>query len=207
MKNFLHNFDIFGKPVQMYLNDNHHTKSNSGAILSILLYIIVIITAWFLGKDLVYKENPISYQYTAQTLKYQKLDMTKENFPLAFQIQDTSGSLQFDPKLAIVKMDIFTITYTEAQSNMLVTPVPLQNCKSSDFPMWDEDYFNSTGLSGWQCPEFQNISIYGYWSENELQFVQAYVAYCDYDSTPDYCYSKEEIESYIKGIKKFVIKI
>jgi hypothetical protein len=202
IKKITQSFDIFGQPIQMYLNDNHHTKSNSGAFFSILFYIILITTAWFLGKDIVYKENPSSYQYTMQFTKFQNLQINRMNFPIAFQITDFAGSPMEDPKLVVIKFFIYTISYENPgpKAIMTITPIKLSYCKPSDFPQIDEAYFYKTAMNYWWCPDVKDFSIYGYWSDGAMQFLSSSLAYCDYDVTPDKCYSKQEIERYIKGI-------
>ena len=59
MANFLKSIDIYGSQIKIYINKQDKIKTKLGGIFTILMITFIVIFSWFIGNDLIYRENPL----------------------------------------------------------------------------------------------------------------------------------------------------
>ena len=108
MVNFLKYFDLYGSQIKIYINNKDKIKTDLGGIFTILTIIFIVIFTWYIGKDIIYRQNPFTYQQLESSNKYFENNITSNSFPIALSIMDfDSNTLDIngflDLKVSIVK--------------------------------------------------------------------------------------------------------
>lgn len=191
--------DIYGEELKLRLNSKEKVKSTTGGMLTILTCIIVIVSGWLLGNDVVYRLNPRSYLENVISPFRAKITIDKESYPLAFNFVDVNGAKINDNRM--LQTEVVYKTFVRDSSGKLKYNVTILNqttCTEENFPTLD--FKNTTlysSLIGATCISNQNISIYGYINENSFAFLQINFKLCDYDAVNSNCATKQEIENFV----------
>jgi hypothetical protein len=83
--------DIYGQTARISYNGKEKIKTELGAISSLITMIIVITVTWLIGKDIIYKEEPISYHQIKTLNKHPPLNVSSKNFPFSIYLADLYG--------------------------------------------------------------------------------------------------------------------
>jgi len=132
------NIDIYGEPVKIFLNKNFFIKTSIGGFFAITTLALVIIFTWFIGKEIIFKEKPISYKQTDIFKKFLNINITGNTFPFSFtMINDENGPL-VDYSYLTIKL--YELTYylnpkSEVFELNRKQERPLKFCNYSDFPL------------------------------------------------------------------------
>ncbi len=97
MVKFIKKVDLFGQHLNLYLKDKGKIKSNLGGVASIILILIILITSWFLGNDIIYKENPFTNEQRLVNSTFPNITLNKSTFPLSVAIVDWKMMFIDDP--------------------------------------------------------------------------------------------------------------
>lgn len=193
-------FDLLGSSIQLRLNNQSTVKTNTGALLTLILAFVTLLFTWLFGKDIVYKERPFSFQQVNILDNYPVYKMNSSSFPIAVAVQDfNGGTMKIDNYL---ELKILSSHYKVGEDGIMKMdnsiPINLKNCNYSDFPELNATLFDSLGMSNSLCPENFDAEVFGYWSTPELKTLEIFLGYCNSNINSN-CKNKKEIE-------KFVIK-
>jgi len=197
MKNCLEYIDIYGQPISILSKENKNIKTIIGGCFTILSFIIVIVTCWIYGNDMLYRKNPISYSNEVITDDYPRINLTRASFPLAFNFADDVSNPVNNLSILNMTLTLNSIEITNngtIVNNLLIELVP---CTYEHFPQISKKTFNDSLLHTYLCFVSNDIFLEGYWNSNKLTFL-ALVAYmCDYDNPEMNCMSKQFIDDYV----------
>jgi len=181
--------DLFGHPIQFNLNNKIFVHSQIGGFFTIMAFLIVFIFAYFIGKDIILKKNPISYVQTDIMGVFPNVEITKNNFPFAFTLTDDDNVPMLD--FSILNTKLYYIQYeldyeTELYSLKSKTEYNLKFCNFSDFPNTSKDYFLQAQLGYSLCPVDSSFSLEGYWTQDKLYYLQISIEKCTNNKSPNY---------------------
>jgi len=175
------NIDIYGEPVEILINKKHYIRTTIGGFFTILTIFLVLTFTWFIGKDIVFKENPISYQQNYIFEKYLNFNITNNNFPFAFVLTDDNNIPLFDDSYLKIKLYYYNygINISNDQYQLMgKEEIPLKPCNYSDFPNITKKAFDDAQLSFTFCPMNFNFNLKGYWNEEIISFLQISIERC-----------------------------
>ena len=92
LSNMLRSIDFFGEPVKVFLNRRSTITTELGGILTIITSLILVILSWYIGNDIIYKENPFSFSQTTLYKNFQTTYIDNTNFPMSFALLDFNGN-------------------------------------------------------------------------------------------------------------------
>jgi hypothetical protein len=163
---------MFGDPVRLYLNKNKSVKTVFGGSLSILMMVIILIFAWLIGKDILLKENPFSFQQTNLYREFIPAHINATNFPFGITLMDMFNKPVYNESYFSLKLMYFNSTYIEGQGmDTTNIEIPLIKCNYSHFPQLTNEDFEEIQLQNCYCPLTQNFSLSGFWTEKSLQYI------------------------------------
>jgi hypothetical protein len=189
--------DIFGKPLQLYLNDRKNDRTRFGGLISLALIIIIVIISYFLGKDIYLKQDPRSYQYTNQFFHFPAYNLTKNDFSFAFNAADLNNYPIMDDRYFTISARLIVYDLIDGYYNLTYIPIPLAPCNYSDFLSLNSSEYVAGSISTFMCPQVESINLAGYWGDSFISVLDVIVQYCDYTNLEKNCHSKEEIDKYI----------
>lgn len=197
--------DIYGQQMKIMLNKQYSIQTAVGSWLTIITIFLVLIFTWFIGKDIIYKEKPISYIQSDLTEKYLNINITKQTFPFSFTMTDNDNVPLVDFSYLTIKL--FTYEYeldekTDTYRVKNLTEHDTKFCEYSDFPIIKKSLFDDAQLSLTLCPkEHISFNLFGSWHENKLKFIQISVEKCKNSTNSDIlCKTNDEIKKYIGNL-------
>jgi hypothetical protein len=193
--------DIYGRAPILTFNGKEKIKTGLGAISSLITIVIVIIATWLIGKDIIYKKEPISYQQIKTLNKHLPVNITRENFPFAIYFSDEYGKFIDDERYLNISLDLKSVLLMDdGTTEVNSTHIPKRKCLKKDFPKTDQNIFDGYALSNFFCLDYEkieNLQLTGYWSESFLTYLEITVKKCDPDIFPDFCKSEKEIDDFV----------
>jgi len=140
------NIDFFGEPVKILLNKQSSIKTTIGGYLTILTIIMTLIFTWFIGKDIIYKENPDSYQQKDIFENFQNITINNTNFPFSFTMMDDDSVPLVDFSYLTLKLNEITYNLNSTTGNYDLTgkySKPVKFCNYSDYPLLTTKQFDA----------------------------------------------------------------
>ena len=193
----LASIDAFGHKVSINLNKNKEIKTAIGGILTIICITLTLVSTWLIGNDIIYRKNPFSFQDSIVNSQYANISMSKDNFPIGFQILSHSLGIN-DPTYFNIQITK-TFRNSNDKNNLIITPLAYRECTLQDFPKgYSTEYISKEG-SSILCIDNQDFNLWGYFSEVTAQWLSINVYLCDYENNPNYCHSYSEIMDYISN--------
>jgi hypothetical protein len=195
MSSFLNLIDIFGEKVKVYINNRETVTSSLGGTLTIIMLGLVIAASWLIGKDIVYKRNPSTYQESLILRNYPKLNLSYNNFPIAFAVYDYYSLPVKNDTLFKMEVVLNEVTQVNNETYYNSTILDLIPCEHRHFPHLTEEDYSKSSIPNFMCLKDDNITLEGYWSESFFRFIQVALKKCV--NQPD-CSNENEIQSYIR---------
>jgi hypothetical protein len=197
MVKFISSIDIFPSSVKLYMNNFKKSQTLFGGLLTITMFSNIIIMIWFLGNDIIYKQNPFTYTKEGSETTFPIMRINRTNMPFACKINNIQGIPHYDD-------DYYKIYFVYYYSNLangttIFKPIPSKQCTQEDFPSFKEDQFKSLALDSYICPTVTEFDIFGSYSGSEISLLAIQLKLCDWETLNNTCRSKEEIQRAISG--------
>jgi len=193
--------DIYGEPVRSQLNKQLSIQTTIGGYFTILTVIMILIFTWFIGRDIIYKEKPISYQQKDIFNLVQNITINHTNFPFSFTMMDDDNVPLVDYSYLTLKLHekTYIINSTTGIYDFIGNHErPVKFCNYSDYPLLNPQQFEGAQLAYTLCPLNNNFNLYGYWNEPELHYLQISIERCKNTTDSDIvCKTPKEIEEFI----------
>ena len=197
------NLDFLGIPYDLTIDGKTNFKTYIGAILSIIIGILSILTIIFFSSDFVFRLNPniISSLYRLDELNRYTVNNT--NFFLSFTaINGFEKSVAKERQYMFPKMTYYFHNNTKGGQNKIIDipPTPCSTMQTLPDLMANKHYANST------CFDFndlaarieeENVPFFGSFESSANSFFTLEMTNCQYDlETKSYhtCLSKAEID-------------
>ena len=196
---FFSYIDLFQQSPSFKINGKPRISLNFGRFLSALILTFVFYNAF--QSDLVNKTNPNVLQQVLQLSERPSINLKNEHFSLAFGVADDYSIFPLDPS-------IFSFTVTQITlSNLQVIEekeIQFEKCEETHFSQFPKDY-TSLGLNNMSClPKDNNVTLKGYWDEDELQYLSISMFACKNNTNNSICQSEESINEFFR-LKYFEI--
>ena len=197
---YLDNINLYGKEIKILAYKNDIIYSRFSRILTLLTIIAIITFTWIIGKDVIYKNNPLSYRNQILSPYYPKINLSTEIFPFAIGLFGQSNFPKFNSTMIDIKLIKKFMKFNEETGETLEQKnqeLKLITCSYENFPTLSKKEFNQNILSAYLCPENFDLYVEGYWNNNNLTTIDIVASKCDFDKNPDFCMKEEDINKYI----------
>jgi len=198
--------DIYGKHINLTLNNSEKIKTNFGGCMTIVSFIFTFAIIWFIGNDIIYKKNPLTITDHNIFDNYTEININSSKIPFGISLTDDDNNLinldhYFNITLKYVK---YTVEFDKAINTYKTHKYILRNLKAirCNLTMFyqkiNEKQFNDSQLGEFFCPFFENVKLGGYWTDPEQYLLSISISKCNKKTKNNGCKSIEEIDNYIK---------
>lgn len=183
--------DLFQKSPCLKINGKPRNSLMLGRFFSALILSFVFYNAF--QSDMVNKNNPIVLQQSLQLTKRPKINLKDEKFSLAFGVVDDYSNFPIDPSIfSLTVIDIRLMNSEVMEEN----EVAFEKCEEAHFVEFKESY-QSLGLFNMSClPKDNNLTLKGYWDEDEIQYLSISMSICKNNTSNSICQSQENIDEF-----------
>jgi hypothetical protein len=119
--------------------------------MTFLLIILIIISSWFIGRDIIYKTHPFSYQQSNLLDKSPNTTLNSSSFPMAFILVNADNvPIEYEGYVNFyVQEQHYKIN--EEGDFVLSESIKhkLRKCEHNDFVNFDKDSFNNLGFTNY----------------------------------------------------------
>ena len=149
----------------------HKGKTNIntifGVIISFLTFIIIMINAFIIGNDIIYKQKPREIKSTNNQIHTPTIRLNNKISKLGLSISDSSGNEVIDESI----FKVFPYIYMQKIVNntkIIYTEYPLEmdDCEKSDSVFYR------------RCIKNQDIYIGGDWNKDHLTYLMFRITRC-----------------------------
>jgi len=189
-------FDLLGKKVNLKIDSRNTIKTQFGGILTIIAVITIFVLSWFIGKDIVYHENPISFHQNSINIKTPNITFNRNSFPISISVFSINSEILNDPTYFSIEL---IYQKWKIENDIYVNQdvfIKLEPCTAKHFPTISNETFFDLALNQVLCPNYHSIDIFGSWSEPEMNRLKIQLKMCDWEKNKDFCKSESEIKKY-----------
>ena len=109
--------DIYGQRLNMTLKNRQVVKSTVGGYFTILTVLLISAAAYVIGKDIIYKEQPISFTQEDISLKINPVKISSnKDMQIAIEIQNSTNHKFYDEKVLKFNLSLVELTFNEISS-------------------------------------------------------------------------------------------
>lgn len=190
---FFDKIDIFPTKISLVRDKSSKVSTMIGKILSILIFAYSINR--FSSCNMIMKKNPSTYEQTLNAIARPKISLTKDNFEIAFGINDDLGVYSNDSTYFSMSAYLFYQNNVNLTSEYIF--LDLVPCDNEHFN--DNTTFERLKLSGAYClKNGTSLEIFGFWDENSVKYFEIDFLRC-VNNTDVICKSKEEIDNFLEN--------
>jgi hypothetical protein len=199
--------DFFGIEPRLLINKKKRFNTAIGGILSLIVFIVVILVTYSLGREIYEKNKPfltISSVYEEEPSEFQ---LNPSNFALAISIVDSYYQYFIDPQIYTPSMNFISNT-AKLINNTFVRgieykEIKLESCNISNHFGDFKDLYAKEDLANSLCPEpesLRDLSLRGSFVNENFNFLNVSIQPCN-NSTDSkiICKSQEEIDAKLNG--------
>ena len=199
MYKVLEKLDIFGHKLSMMINSKSSQTTSFGGTLTLLMAVLIIIATWFLGNDIIYKKEPISFSQKNISTVYDDVNVNNSTMPIAVTLSDYNSNPIWDERYIRLEMYERALILNEGETKVEVNQIEMVKCTREHFPGINNETLESNRFNLLLCPPLgHNSRIKGFFSESEMRYVQFRVKMCNYEDPTQGCGSREEIIEFIE---------
>lgn len=206
MSKILKDIDMYGLEYKLTVRERESAQTIFGGILSLITYIGIVLSVWFLGNDIIYRTQPNTLKETILSETAPIINLNRNNYPLAFYISDIDGNIYQNETIISIyaQLEIYkydenkTLVYNYEQLNLV-------KCNETHHP--EVTGYSARFFEGAWCIDNQNITLQGLWSDSVSHQLAVYAVLCDFDKYPDLCASKQDIYNQLSYLSLNMIVI
>lgn len=187
--------DIYGERINLKIKKNSSSDTFIGGVLTFLTFTLLTVAAWTTGRDILYKTKPSINLEDKLLIQRSNLTLDKHSFPFSIALQDDSNNVYYYPQY--FKFEVLSNSVSNVDGTSSLTSLELESCRSSHFPKFSEDLFNSTGMSRYWCVKDQNLTVGGYWDELSIKYAIIRIKLCKNETSNNTCAPIEEIINFM----------
>ena len=206
---YLSKIDAFGIRPSLLTNTKPKYQTIFGGTLSIVLGIIMVISFYLLGKELVEKKTP-SVNLSTEYINHPERLNFSGNFEFLLSLQNKNKSPEVDESIYYVKAFVVDTVKKDGKTQMITKEINVETCDKV-FPNsslyshvkgnfdFDNFYclsFNQNNPSG---ATVDDLYINDSWGNDGFRMIQVKIYDCNETETPGKCKSKEEINNFLKN--------
>jgi hypothetical protein len=150
--------DLFGERVKLRVGKKDVQNSSVGGFFTIIMLILILTFTWLIGKDIIYKERPLSYQQSLIKENYPSIPVNRTLFPFGLSVLDAYGT--YLTNSSIFKIEVGYYKWQTGTSIYKFIPLELETCTPGHFPQLAESQLPN--IRFFQClKDTANLSIAG----------------------------------------------
>ena len=200
LSQFLRDMDAIGIKFHFYSGNHLKKKTEGGGILTILIGIFAIYLIAIYSKNIITRKNPSVTISLENTLKYEFIDLNKENIFFGFRIEDYDGNYINESDILYFKIYYYTTEEdNEGQYRKIINDEYLSYhiCNDSDF----QKVNLSKSFGQLYCPDLGGKKFGGYWDSPNLYYFEIQVFFCEngaqYSSNNSKCTSINKLKEFL----------
>lgn len=205
MKKLLLFVDQFGQTPQFLIKRNNHFHSVFGGIITIILYVVGLVSLIFFSEEIVFKNSP-SVNLSTQTEEHPSKLLFFDNFEFIIGLQNKNLQVERNEKIFYPRGFLFKTIVNESGSYNQRQEIDLAPCEEELPSSKNYKLFEKLDLEGYYCLSkkqksnitMNEIFIREFWGNNGFQMLQVKFYDCKNTSTKQNCASQEEIDSFLK---------
>jgi len=188
--------DLLGEKLHFKIDSKSTFKTILGGNMTIITVISIIILTWFIGQDIVYHENPFSFQQQSMSVYTPNITLDANSFPISISVYSIDSEILYDPTFFSVELiyqnwKIENDIYVNEDIN-----IKMELCTLKHFPMLSNETFSSLALDKVLCPNYKSVNIFGSWSEPQMNRLKVQLKMCDWQKEKNFCKNEEDIKKY-----------
>lgn len=194
-------FDFTSQSPQFFIQKEARLKSTFGGLISLTVISVVLFFIWYLGYDIVYKQNPIVLMKEDNLgVSYQhKFKNSTAFIGLLVENEEVNAVNELEKVLS------FSLKHSYYHKNSDKSSDEIWNIRTQEIKLvpctgyWNfNNSYSEEQLSQFLCGENFNYDLGGYWTEDFLNLLVYEVRFCD-PSVRNDCLPKEEMKLFVKG--------
>ncbi|KAL4432683.1 hypothetical protein ABPG74_004976 [Tetrahymena malaccensis] len=186
------NLDIYGIPIRVNFKKQEIHKTNFGALLSSIIFIMIGFALYFYVQELFNKNSPIVITSEQYVRNPQRMDFDKVQQVLVMGFNNSTGATVYDPSVIQVSASISQLKKiynqtTQGYQNFLQsTSLRVRPCSKQDIRVDSmQSYFNQLPLSNYFCfDDNQEVYIEGDYSGDVYSKVDVFFTQCKNSTYP-----------------------
>jgi hypothetical protein len=169
--------DIFGGNFVFLTKNQEKYRTGTGALLTILYALILVMLFIQFGVDLYERKNP-KVSTNIEVVPYEPYALSNANFTFAYRVEDLNGNIFLDETVVYPKYYTSAYKVINGSWSQLFLKSPA-NRRCHDFPDYKkkEAYYNIS-LASWYCIDFDNFTWGGNWDGNFVNYFQVNIQQC-----------------------------
>ena len=190
--------DIFSKHLVLTYKGEEKFKTNFGGILTIISFIIIMINAIFIGKDIVLKENPNVIQITKEEKFTPTHRLGKNNTFIEFGFSNDTNLVDAHSYFEIIPTYYVQTQNNKNESIFKTYLLEIDECEKTK----DESNYAD------KCIKDMDLYITGSWMETSITYLDISIRKCSNETyLPDTTIKTEEeksiLENFIKNLNGY----
>ena len=167
---FLISFDNFGITYNFHFKSNYYYKSKTGGFgfLSLIIFYIIIIMANLF--DLLERKNVSLIYSTKEISAFEKIIFSDFKYNFAFGLRCGENVNKEMLNNFYFMLDYVIRNKTDSNLNLSTININFHQCSLKDFGENYLAYFNSFELDKYYCPDYNNFSIQGIYTDAIFSF-------------------------------------
>ena len=198
---FLKKIDLFGHSYNLTFNKQKILNSTFGGALTILTLCTIFIASFFLGSEMIYKENPNSISTVLTSATRPNLTF---NISIAYSVEDHFGNRidNFTQYFSVTPYfkNMTIVTNATSVSNPVYMNESINSyiCTEKDFHPENKDAFYNNNLHSAVCLD-DGQPLGGYFDNNYARYLDIYLTKCvNSTMNNNTCRPQKEIDKWLK---------
>lgn len=196
----LKSLDFSSQNPQFFIQKESRLKSTFGGLISVFVISVVLFFVWYLGYDIVYKQNPIVLMKEENLVVSNQHQLNNNTAFIGMLVENEDVGKVED----LYKILSFTLTHYLYKKNMNLSNDEIWEIESNEINLvpctgyWNyNNSYTEEQLSQFLCGENFDYSLGGYWTEDFLNLLVYEIHFCD--SSKRECLPLEDMKSFVKG--------
>ena len=202
---FLKKIDLFGHSYNLTFNKQKILNSTFGGALTILTLCTIFIVSFFLGSEMIYKENPNSISTVLTSVTRPNLTF---NISIAYIVEDDLGnsiddfSQYFSVTPYFQNMTMVSDSTGATHLKYINTSINSFICTEKDFNPENKDAFYNNDLDSAVCFD-DGQPLGGFFDNNYASYLDIYLTKCvNSTMNNNTCRTQKEIDQWFKDNPK-----
>ena len=179
---FLEFINIYNPVVQFRIKGKKGYTTTIGGIYSLFTFTIIFITTILFGSDFFYRANPQVFNQNYFPEKYEKKLITKENFNIAWRLED-GNSLNFNFTNLLfprIRYSLYQKNNQTLELDQTLYYFKLKKCSEIDI---NKIYIGENNPHEWYCLDFSEFPVYlgGDWTKEFVGLIGFEILFCPDD--------------------------
>ena len=198
---FIENFDMFGKRIELYYDGKQKKKSLIGIIFTLVYLIVFAFIFIYKLVRFIKRTEYVIYDTYVFSGKPSSIQLSNENFYVGFALEEPVKYNEFiDETIYYPKAYYKKAVRNGEKWEWFVKELEIERCKIEKFGNLYRNIFKGKPINNLYCFKEMNESLTGHFSfDNYSLFFISFFPCINTTENNNHCKSKKEIDYYLKG--------